>query len=136
MLVSVQDEGKVFPAAGVDVHAKQFTPLVHDVIEREQPNMVVLNCDSRRAARGAGNEWHTFKFTLQLFLVTQSDVSDSLDSFLLNICGLLSDPCRTRVPERVFISRCFFAAQVNKFSLINDPFKLFGVAVFAAAAVS
>lgn len=60
MLLSVQDEGKVFPAAGVDVHVKQFTPLVdlHDVIEREYPNMVVLNCDSRKAARGAGNERH------------------------------------------------------------------------------
>lgn len=72
IFISVQDEGKVFPAAGVDVHVKQFTPLV--------------------------------------------DLVYSLDSFLLNICSSLNDPCRTHVPERVFISRCFFAAQVHKCS--------------------
>lgn len=125
MLLSVQDEGKVFPAAGVDVHVKQFTPLVdlHDVIEREYPNMVVLNCDSRKAARGAGNERHaSTSSSLCSFFPTwwltwlKVILVYPLDSFLLNICGLLSDPCRTHVPERVFISRCFFAAQVNKFS--------------------
>lgn len=70
----MQDEGKVFPAAGVDVHVKQFTPLVdlHDAIEWEYPNVVVLNCDSRKAARGAGNERHTSNLVTDM---TQSDFS-------------------------------------------------------------
>lgn len=76
IFISVQDEGKVFPAAGVDVHVKQFTPLVdlHDVIEREYPNVVVLNCDSRKAARGPGNERHTSNLVTDM---TQSDFSVS-----------------------------------------------------------
>lgn len=64
----------MFPAAGVDVHVKQFTPLVdlHDAIEWEYPNVVVLNCDSRKAARGAGNERHTSNLVTDM---TQSDSS-------------------------------------------------------------
>lgn len=110
MFISVQDEGKVFPAAAVDVHVKQFTPLVdlYDVIEREYPNMVVFNCDSCKAACGAGNERHTStSSSLCSFFPTwwltwlKVVLVYSLVSFLFNICGLLSDPCRTHVPECV-----------------------------------